>query len=36
MSLPRRIFTGCALLLLPVIAAAQSFDSTTFAALRWR
>ena len=36
MLLPRRIITGCVLLLLPTVAAAQSFDTTTFAALRWR
>src|SRR5512140_535229 len=36
MLFPRRIITGSALLLLPVALAAQSFDSTAFAALRWR
>ena len=36
MLLPRRILTSCALLLLPVIAAAQTFDTTAFATLRWR
>lgn len=36
MLLPRRIITGCVLLLLPAVAAAQSFDTTAFAALRWR
>ncbi|MCX5762256.1 MAG: glycosyl hydrolase [Gemmatimonadetes bacterium] len=36
MSFPRRILAGCALFVLPAIAAAQSFDTTSFAALRWR
>src|SRR5450759_1287572 len=36
MLFPRRILTGCALFLLPAVAAAQSFDTTAFASLRWR
>ncbi|HEY5491743.1 MAG TPA: glycosyl hydrolase [Gemmatimonadaceae bacterium] len=36
MLFPRRILTGCALFLLSAVAAAQSFDTTAFASLRWR
>ena len=35
-SYPRRRLVACALMLLPALAAAQSYDSTAFAALRWR
>ncbi|MDQ8153103.1 MAG: glycosyl hydrolase, partial [Gemmatimonadota bacterium] len=36
LSIARRLFAAGALLLLPAIAAAQSYDTTAFAALRWR
>ena len=35
-SLPRRMITAFALFLLPALSAAQSFDTSAFAALRWR
>ncbi|MHB1096058.1 MAG: WD40/YVTN/BNR-like repeat-containing protein [Gemmatimonadaceae bacterium] len=35
-SLSRRMITAFALLLLPALSAAQSFDTSAFAALRWR
>src|SRR5512133_1548560 len=35
-SLSRRMITAIALFLLPALSAAQSFDTSAFAALRWR
>jgi photosystem II stability/assembly factor-like uncharacterized protein len=36
MLLPRPLFAACALALWPILSAAQSYDSTALAALRWR